>query len=71
MSMTQTDRVLDYLKQFGSITALEALRDLGIMHLSSRITELRQRGCPVERDMIEVKNRFGEKTRVARYKVAA
>lgn len=71
MSMTQTDRVLDYLTQFGSITALEALRDLGIMHLSSRITELRQRGYPVERDMIEVKNRFGEKTRVARYKVAA
>lgn len=69
--MTQTDRVLDYLQQFGSITALEALRDLGIMHLSSRITELRQRGYPVERDMIEVKNRFGENTRVARYKVAA
>lgn len=69
--MTQTDRVLDYLKQFGSITALEALRDLGIMHLSSRITELRRMGYPVERDMIEVKNRFGEKTRVARYKVAA
>lgn len=69
--MTQTDRVLDYLRQFGSITALEALRDLGIMHLSSRITELRQRGYPVERDMIEVKNRFGEKTRVARYRVAA
>ena len=39
--MIQTDRVLDYLQQFGSITALEALRDLGIMHLSSRITELR------------------------------
>lgn len=69
--MTQTDRVLDYLQQFGSITALEALRDLGIMHLSSRITELRRMGYPVERDMIEVKNRFGEKTRVARYKVAA
>jgi hypothetical protein len=69
--MTQTERVLDYLTQFGSITALEALRDLGIMHLSSRITELRRRGYPVERDMIEVKNRFGEKTRVARYKVAA
>lgn len=69
--MTQTDRVLDYLKQFGSITALEALRDLGIMHLSSRITELRRMGYPVQRDMIEVKNRFGEKTRVARYRVAA
>ena len=69
--MTQTDRVLDYLKQFGSITALEALRDLGIMHLSSRITELRRMGYPVERDMIEVKNRWGEKTFVARYKMEA
>ena len=69
--MTQTDRVLDYLTQFGRSTALEALRDLGIMHLSSRITELRRMGYPVEREMIEVKNRFGEKTRVARYKVAA
>jgi hypothetical protein len=69
--MTQTDRVLDYLRQFGSITALEALRDLGIMHLSSRITELRRMGYPVERDMIEVKNRFGEKTRVARYTMEA
>lgn len=69
--MTQTDRVLDYLKQFGSITAMEALRDLGIMHLSSRITELRQKGYAVNREMIEVKNRWGEKTFVARYKMEA
>lgn len=69
--MTQTDRVLDYLTQFGSITALEALRDLGIMHLSSRITELRQKGYAVNREMIEVKNRWGEKTFVARYKMEA
>lgn len=69
--MTQTDRVLDYLQQFGSITALEALRDLGIMHLSSRITELRRMGYAVNREMIEVKNRWGEKTFVARYKMEA
>lgn len=69
--MTQIDRVLDYLTQFGSITALEALRDLGIMHLSSRITELRQKGYAVNREMIEVKNRWGEKTFVARYKMEA
>lgn len=69
--MTQTDRVLDYLQRFGSITALEALRDLGIMHLSSRITELRQKGYSVDREMIEVKNRWGEKTFVARYKMEA
>lgn len=69
--MTQTDRVLDYLQQFGSITALEALRDLGIMHLSSRITDMRRQGYAVKREMIEVKNRFGETTRVARYTMEA
>jgi hypothetical protein len=69
--MTQTDRVLDYLQRFGSITALEALRDLGIMHLSSRITDMRRQGYAVKREMIEVKNRFGETTRVARYTMEA
>lgn len=32
---TQADRVLDYIKQFGSITTLEAFRDLGVTRLSS------------------------------------
>lgn len=39
--MTQTERIYEYLKEYGSITALEALRDLGIMRLGARIFELR------------------------------
>lgn len=65
--MTQTERVLDYLRRYHSITALDALRDLGIMRLASRISDLRRGGHSVTRTMVEVENRFGEKTRVACY----
>ena len=42
--MKQTERVLDYIKRFGSITQLEALADLGIMRLGARVWDLRQEG---------------------------
>lgn len=67
--MTQEEKVIDYLRDFGSITALEAMRDLGIMRLASRISDLRANGYPIVRDMVSVKNRYGETTRVARYRL--
>ena len=33
---TQAQRVLDYIDEFGSITQLDALKDLGVMRLASR-----------------------------------
>lgn len=69
--MTQTERVLDYLQCYHSITALDALRDLWIMRLASRISDLRRAGYSIRRTMIEVENRFGGKTRVARYELEA
>ncbi len=65
--MTQTELVLEYLRRYNSITALDAMRDLGIMRLASRITDLRREGHSVTRTMVEVKNRFGKKTRIACY----
>lgn len=35
--MTQQQRILDYLDEFGGITRLDGLRDLGIMNLPTRI----------------------------------
>ena len=67
--MTQTNMVLDYLNDFGSITQLEALRDLGIMRLGARVFELRGRGYDIETDMVDVKNRYGKTTRIARYRM--
>ena len=39
---TQNQRIIDYINQFGSITQLEALRDLGVMRLASRISDLKK-----------------------------
>ena len=51
----------------GSITQLEALRDLGIMRLASRISDLRKQGYDIKGDMISVKNRYDETCYIKRY----
>lgn len=66
---TQAQRVLDYIEEFGSITQLEALRDLGVMRLASRISDLRRQGVPIASTVETVKNRFDEKTYIKRYRL--
>ena len=39
--MTQTERLLKYLRQGHKITTLEAIQELGILRLASRINELK------------------------------
>lgn len=65
--LKQTRRVIDYIERFGSITTLEAVRDLGVMRLASRINDLRKEGYPIVSEYIKVKNRYGEHTSVKRY----
>lgn len=67
---TQCERILDYLKEHGSITQIEALNDLGVMRLASRVNELRKRGFEIDGEIIEVKNRYGETCSVKRYTMA-
>lgn len=64
---TQNQRILDYLDSHGSITQLEALNELGIMRLASRISDLRKNGYQIDSKMDIVHNRYGEKCRVKRY----
>lgn len=68
---TQNKRILDYLSKRGSITQIEALSQLGIMRLASRISDLRRLGYPIESEMVVVKNRFDEECRVKRYRLGA
>lgn len=67
---TQAERVLEYIEQFGSITQFEALRDLGVMRLASRISDLKRLGYPIASDVVAVKNRFDENCYVKRYRLA-
>ena len=66
---TQAQRVLQYMERFGSITQFEALKDLGVMRLASRISELRKKGHAITGEMVNVENRFGEICQVKRYSI--
>lgn len=68
--MTQSQRILWYMKEYGGITQLEALRDLGVMRLASRISDLRKEGHRITADTEVVRNRFEEPCRVKRYRLA-
>ena len=67
MKSTQCAKVLAYMRQFGSITQLEALSDLGCMRLASRISDLRYQGYAIGRRMKTGKNRYGESVSFAEY----
>lgn len=69
--MTQKERIRKYLDDFGSITPLEALRDLGIMRLGARIWEMIREGEPIIRETETSQNRYGQTTRYARYRRTA
>lgn len=64
---TQNERILDYMRRFGSITQFEALQDLGVMRLASRISDMRSMGIPIESKIEVITNRFGEKGYIKRY----
>ena len=64
---TQIQRLLDYLDLHGSITPKEAIDELGIMRLASRISELRKSGYEIEGKMVKVPNRYGDSCRVKCY----
>lgn len=65
--VNQCERILFYLRHFGSITQLDALRDLGIMRLASRMSDLRKQGFNIKSETVAVKNRMGENCYIKRY----
>ena len=69
--MTQADKVLRHLTDYGSITPMEALRDYSIMRLGARIWDLKHRGVPIITEIEHGVNRYDEKTHWARYVLMA
>lgn len=64
---TQAARVFDYMVDFGSITPMDAVNDLGIMCLAERVRDLRNMGIDVIGTRESRKNRYGKMTRYTRY----
>ena len=65
--MNQGEKILKYMSDFGSITAYEAVIDLGITQLAARLCELKARGYEFDKEMQTGKNRYGENTHYIRY----
>lgn len=65
--MSQWELVLAYIKARGSITALDAVIDLGIIDLAGRIRDLRKKGFNILSTPERGVNRFGVKCDYARY----
>lgn len=66
-SMKQSERIVNYINKFGSISPLEAFRDLGITKLATRISELKKEGMKFKQEYIKTQNRFGEPVHYMRY----
>lgn len=63
----QRERVLEYLKRYGSISDTEARDDLGIRRVGARIFELKNMGYAIVTKMEASKNRYGENVKYGRY----
>ena len=66
---TQCERILKYMEDFGSITPVQAMTDLGVMRLASRVCDLKRSGHKINRRMVAGKNRYGEAVSYAEYRL--
>ena len=68
--LTQCERILRHLEDYGSITSLEAMSEYGIMRLASRISDLKDQGYPIVSERVTGKNRYEETTSYSVYRLA-
>ena len=66
--MTQAERMLKYMDDFGFITTYQAVVDLGIASPTKRISDLRRMGYEIISEDIKTKNRYGENTHYFKYR---
>ncbi len=67
--ITQRDRVIQFMREHGSITAYEAFTEIGCTQLSARICELEAEGYVFDKELIKTKNRYGDNTHYYRYRI--
>lgn len=69
MKKTQKERILDYIKEFGSISSWEAYSELGITQLGARLDQLKREGYMFSTEFEKGKNRYGEVVKYKRYRL--
>ena len=68
--MNRAERVYQYMREFGSITPMDAFQDLGYTRLACAINEMKRDGHKVRKEYETKKNRFGQPVTYARYFLA-
>lgn len=67
--MTQTEKIIEYIQENGSITPLDALKEIGCMRIASRMCDIKKMGYAVNKKMETATNRNGERVMYARYTI--
>ena len=65
--MNRAERVYQYMREFGSITPMDAIKDLGYTRLACAISEMKRDGHKVKTEIETGRNRWGKPTHYARY----
>ena len=64
---TQCERIIQYIRDFGSITNRDASFDLGILNFGARMSDLRKKGYHFNVTVEHSKNRYEEICTYNRY----
>lgn len=67
MNKPLLQKLAAHLKRYGSITQKTAIEKFGTWVITQRIADLRKSGWKIDTKLITVKNRFGEKSKVAKW----
>lgn len=69
--MTQCERILRHLQDYGQITTMEAFNEYGITRLSGRIYDLKADGYKISSTITSGTNRYGDTTHFTTYRLEA
>ena len=67
--MTQCDRILRHMRDYGAIDPMTSIKEYGCMRLASRIADLKDQGHDIVSERTNGKNRYGEQTSYCVYRL--
>ena len=69
MKLTQSQRILRHLQDYGTITTWQAIEDYGITRLSASVFDLKEMGYKISGEVKSGLNRYGEKVSWKEYRL--
>lgn len=67
--MTQNEQIIQYMKEYGSITTMGAF-NIGVTRLASRIHDIKRMGYSVKSETIKYTAQDGKKKHYSKYSLA-